>query len=178
MKDVIKVEFEMEQQMSPMAKKGDSDYFEHQLQLRFRHLDLENEELVMSEKEKAMKILTNNFNTINKIDELDNGFDVYFGNHSSMNKLLNLFSKDYLVEEKRSRTLTGVDQLKSINRYRYYQSIGLIYLKRGDKVMIKGIPYYIKALNKNDLVLRHLENGSKKVVSYVIVKDYLELIKE
>lgn len=174
MKDVFRLEIEMDQKMCGSCKKSSSEYYELETQLRFIYFDD-----LLSIKEKAFDIMEGHFNSINKIDEIENGFNIYFRSHSEMNKMLRLFNRKFLLEEKRSKKLIGNDTLKSKMVYRYFQNITLINIKKGDKISIKGENYFIKAINNNrDLVILHEITGAKKVVSYPIIKDYFRLLEK
>lgn len=171
--DKLHIEFEMEQSMSPKAKKSALEYFELQVQIRSFYFK-DNEEI----KIKIIDILDKNFTTINNIKETETGFDVFFRTHNDMNKLYSLFNKHYVVEEKRSKTLTGRDNLRSQKRYRYFQSLSIFNFQKGNKVRIKEEHFTIKAINNNDLVLLRILDGAKKVKSYHLIKDYFELMEQ
>lgn len=174
MYDEIRVEVDMEQKMCNGCKKSSSEYYEMELQLRFTHF-----EDIMEVKAISMSIL-DNFNTINKLDEINNGFNVYFRDHGQMNKVFTLFRRKFKVLiEKRSNKLMGLDKMTSKNLYRHFQSIEIINLNKRDLVEVKGEQYRIKAINKGgQLVLLDESNGSKKIVTYEIVKDYFKLIEK
>lgn len=171
--DRFRVEIEMEQSMSPVSKKSSSEYYELLVQVRLLYFD--DIDVV---KEVIFNRMTDTFNSINKVEERDNGFDFYFRTHGIMSKVPSLFVKDYLINEKRSKKLVGRDNLVSKDKYRYTQSITLVNLKKGNKIRYKGDDYSIKAINKNDLVLLEETTGKKKVLTYSIVKDYLEVLNK
>lgn len=171
MKDLFRIEIDMEQKMCSICKKSSSEYWNLQSQIRFRFYDD-----IMKMKELVHNRLVDTFNSINKLEEVDNGFDAYFRTSGDMNKVSSLFS-DFLTIEKRSKKLMGRDQLVSKDLYRYYQSLTLININRGDKVNIKGTEYIIKAINKGGvLVLINQINSNKEVLKYSIIEDYLKLI--
>ncbi len=169
--DEFKVEFEMEQRMCFSCKKSNSEYYELKVQLRYKFYD-DLEEI----KSKTIKVIAKNFNTINKLEELSNGFNIFFRNKYELNKISSLFNKNYLIEEKRTKKIMGRDSLTTKDIWRYVLLINFINLEKGDLIRLKGEEFFIKSINKNDLVLINKENGSKKIVSYGIVKDYLELL--
>ena len=158
--------------MCSNCKKSSTEYFELKLQLRFKYY--KNIDLI---KKEVFSRLEKNFDSINRLEELDNGFDIYFRSYGEMNKISRLFNKYYLCDEKRSKKLIGRDNLVSKDKYRYFQSIILINLVKGNKVIIKGEEFVLKAINGKDMVLIKEEDGSKKVISYTIVKNYFELIE-
>jgi NMD protein affecting ribosome stability and mRNA decay len=168
--DRYRVEMEMEQKMSPDAKKTSPEYYELLIQVRLLHSKRQHEILSL-----IFKRLKEGLHSVNKLEELDNGFDIYCRNHSVMNLALSLF-RDFIIDEKRSKKLTGVDQLKSKKTYRYTQSISIIDLRKGDEVEIKGEKFTIKAVNKKELILTDEKTGRKEVLSYSIIKDYLRLL--
>ncbi|MCA9495423.1 MAG: hypothetical protein KC589_00635 [Nanoarchaeota archaeon] len=172
MKDSFRIEMELEQKMCSNCKKSSTEYFELKLQLRFKYY--KNIDLI---KKEVFSRLEKNFDSINRLEELDNGFDIYFRSYGEMNKISRLFNKYYLCDEKRSKKLIGRDNLVSKDKYRYFQSIILINLVKGNKVIIKGEEFVLKAINGKDMVLIKEEDGSKKVISYTIVKNYFELIE-
>lgn len=171
--DSFRIELDMEQMMCSSCKKSSSEYFEMVLHLRYKYFN-DNMKL----KEESIKILENNFNSINKIEEIENGFDVYFKDHGQMGKINNLFNKKYNVcFEKRSSKIMGKDNLTSKDLFRHFQSLTIVNINRGDKVRIKGEDYYIKAINKGGkLILRRLDNGAKEVMSYSIIEEYFSII--
>lgn len=170
--DKLTVEYEMEQSMSPQSKKIFSEYFELKLQVRYLYFkDID------KIKEITYKKVTDNIILINKLEEKDNGFDFFIGSHSEMNKIPPLFNKDFLLIDKRSAKLIGRDNLRSKNKYRYTQSITLVNLKKGDKIAYKGENMTIKSINKNNLILIDEKTSDKKVLSYSIVKDYIEPVE-
>lgn len=173
MKDVFRIEYDMEQKMCTICKKSSSEYWNLQTQIRFKYYTdvIEIKKLIHDRLDKT-------FNSINKLEEIDNGFDIYFRTYSEMNKISSLFS-DFLTIEKRSKKLMGRDKLASKDLYRYYQSVTLINIKVGDRVKIKGINYYIKAINRGGvLILINEELGSKDSFTYSIIEDYFELIEK
>jgi len=172
-KDGFKVEFEMEQHMCNNCKKSNPEYYELKVQLRYTFFD-DIEEI----KTKTIKVIANNFDTVNKLEEIDNGFDIYFRNKHELNKISSLYNKNFLVDEKRTKKIMGRDKLTMKDIWRYVLLINFINLERGDKISLKGEEYYIKAINNHDLVLREINNGNKKIISYYLAKDYLKLIKK
>jgi NMD protein affecting ribosome stability and mRNA decay len=174
MEDEFKIEIEMEQKMCSDCKKSSTEYYELLLQLRF--LYFEDMSII---KNKILTEVLETFKTVNKLEERDNGFDIYFRTHGIMNKIYSMFSKYYLVDEKRSKKLIGRDQLISKDKYRYFQSIILVNLSRGDQISVKGQEYWIKAINNNkELVLINCKTFDKSVLNYSIIKDYLKLIEK
>jgi len=170
--DKFKVEIDMEQDMCFICKKTSPEYYELKLQLRFSFFNN-----IDDVKLECFNLINKNFDSINKMQELDNGFDFFFRSKGEMNKISTLFNKKYLVEEKRSKKIVGRNFLESKDIYRHIILINIINFKKGDILNIKGEKYTIKAINKNDLVLIHLINGSKKVISYKFIKDYLDMNK-
>lgn len=202
-KDSIRVEFEMEQQMSPQAKRFSDEYYELKLQLRFSYFS--DEELhndIMKEKRdkfgnivvdgnnrpvmikqkaimnKFAKLVEKEFSGINKVEELAKGYDFFFGSLGEMGKISRYFNKYFLVESKHSKKIVGKDFLKFKDIWRHTLLINILNLEVGDKVRIKGTEYYIKAFNKKELVLREWESGAKEVVTYAKIKDYFELLEK
>jgi len=166
----------MNQKMCNNCKKVSEEYYELKLQIRFIYFEDIN--ILDKKKEEIEKLVEKRFNTINKMEEVENGFDFYFREHGEMNKINNLLNKRYFYEEIRTKKIVGHDFLTSKDIWRYTQLIRIINLNVRDEISVKGKDYYIKAFNHNDLVLRSLDNGSKKVVTYSIVKDYLKLIRK
>lgn len=175
MKDLIRIELEMEQKTCGRCKKISSEYHELKLQIRFTFF---NKELLEEKREETINLVNNNFIGINKIEELDYGYDIFFASKGIMNKVSTTFKKKYLCEEVRTKKIVGRDSLTMKDIWRHVLLINIINLKKNDNVLIKGKKYYIKALNKNDLVLRGLETGEKKVITYSIAKDYISKIEE
>ena len=169
----MRVEFEMEQKMCSNCRKISPEYYELKVQIRSIYYD--DLELI---KQEIINLIRKHFvgTTINKLTELDNGFDIYFASRGLINKVSSIFQKRYLVEEKRTKKIVGRNFLESKDIWRYVLLLNIINLGKGDQISVKGEEYYIKALNGHDLVLRHCVNGSKKVISYEISKEYLKLI--
>ena len=172
-KDTIHIEIEMEQQMSSRTKKSGEEYYELKFQLRLKYFkDVE------KEKKKLFSIVTSQFDGINKFEEVDDGFDFYFRDLTQLNRVSRYFQKYYYCEEKRSKKIVGRNFLESKDIWRHTLLISILNFKVGDHVLIKGEEYYIKAFNKKEMILRHVEDGSKKAVTYSIVKDYFELLQK
>lgn len=172
--DSIRIEIVMEQRMCNDCKKSSTEYFELLSQIRMVYF-----EDVYEIKKKIFNLFENNFEKINKIEEVSNGFDIYFRYSGEMNKVSKLLEKYYLIDEIRSKKLVGKNNLKSVDVFRYFQSITLINIEKNDKILLKGEEYYIKAINNNtELVLLDCVTGSKKMITYSIVKDYIKLLKK
>lgn len=173
MKDQIRIEFPLEQKMCINCKKNSPEYYQLKLQIRFiffKNLDVIKKEI--------LELINNYFKKINKYIELENGFDIFFQNKEDITKIIKLFQKKYLCEEIKSKKIVGRDFLTMKDIWRYVLLINIINLKKGDKISIKGKEYYIKTLNNNDLILRGILKGEKKVISYSIAKNYLKLLEE
>ena len=180
MNDEFKVELDMEQKLCNSCKKSSTDYYEMVLHLRFKYFDFNNIDINnIKVKEESMNILSQ-FSQINKLEEVENGFDVYFKDHGQMNKILTLFNKKYRVlVEKRTKKIMGHDKQTSKDLYRHFQSLTLINIDKGDLVEIKGDKYIIKSINKGGhLVLLDFNTGAKKIFSYELTQDYFKLIEK
>lgn len=173
MYDEIRVEFNMEQMMCSSCRKTSTEYYELKLQLRFNYFK-DIDEI----KEKVMNLLNKNFDSINKVEELDRGYDIFFASHSLLNKISSLFNRNFFVEEKRSKKIVGHNFLESKDLWRHTILINILNLKTKDRVKIRGEIYWIKAFNSKELVLRHESDGSKYVVSYNMISDYFELLED
>ncbi len=172
MKDSIRVEFEMEQMMCTTCKKSSSEYYELKVQARFKHYnDIE------SIRDEVKEYLVSNFKGINKTEDLDSGFDLYFGNKGAMNKISTILNKRYFIDEVRTKKIVGHNFLESKDIWRHTLLVNFVNIKVKDKVSIKGEDYYIKAFNNKTIVLRSLVDGSKKVVNYSIIKEYLKILE-
>ncbi len=171
--DKFKIEVDMEQMMCSNCKKSSSEYYELLIQLRTKYF--KNEDEIKEEIFNLIEKHLGNLNCINKLEEVDNGFDIYFRTHGIMNKISSIFSKKYMCDEKRSKKLIGRDQLVSKDKYRYFMSLSLINIQKGDKLLIKGEEYFVKAINANSvLILNDAKTGAKRQETYSIVKDYLK----
>ena len=169
-KDRIHVEFEMEQQLSSRTKKSGQEYYELKFQLRFEFF--KDTDYI---KKKLYKAVVDNFEGINDIKEVKGGFDFFFRDVKTLNKISKYFNGKYLCYEKRSKKIVGRDHLKSKDLWRHTLLITILNIEKGDTVFLKGEYYRVKGINKKDIVLTHKEKGHKKIVSYDIVKDYLFL---
>ncbi len=203
--DRFHVEIEMQQAMSEEAKKIFPEYYELLVQIRFKWFDQEGiaceentcdehkekkeeksfgriqvgkrkERTVESIKKDVYENIVSSFKGINKMEELEDGFDFYFANCKTMSSLSSFFSKKYFCEIKRSAKLTGVDQLRSKKTYRYFLSIVLVNLHAGDFVLYKGEKYFVKAVMKGMELVLVDEKGKKGVYRYSIIKDYLNKV--
>ena len=173
MESLFEVEVQVEQRMCSVCTRSSSEYYEMKLYLRFKFFND-----VESMKKKVLELIENTFDTINRVEEEGNGFDIYFRDHTQMNSILSLFRREYIVSEKRSRKLIGYDRLTSKNIYKYFQSLTLIRIICGDKVESKGIKYIVKSVNKDGkLVLLSKDRNIKKVVSYSVVEDYFRVLR-
>ena len=170
--DLFRIEVDIEQKMCGSCKKSSSEYYELLVQIRFKYF-----EDILDLKKTIIYIIEKNLTGINKLEEINNGFDIYFRNHNSMNKVFGLFNRHYLCVDKRSKKLVGKDISTNKDLYRYTQSVTLVNLKAKDEIIVKGVNYIIKAMNKNDLVLLEKVTGRKKVLSYSIVGDYVQKVE-
>lgn len=171
MEERYKVEMGISYRMCEKCKKSFSEYYELKTQIRFREFDNENEI-----KKQVLKVLEKLHGEINKIDEVDGGFDVFFRKHSAMNSVGKLFGF-CLFEEKRSKKLVGRDFLVSKDKYKYSQSIVLINIKVGDKIVLKGREYEVRSINRGkELVVFDLESFKKERYLYSKIKDYLRKV--
>ena len=189
--------------MSSNAKRLGDEYYELKVQLRFSYFDQkelsedsivtkkdkygnvvldENEKPIMVKQKAILKkfgdIVEKEFRGINKVEELNNGFDFFFGSLGEMSKISRYFNKYFLVDIKHSKKIVGKDFLKFKDIWRHTLLINLLNLNVGDKVRIKGSEYYIKAFNKKEMVLREWDTGSKAVITYAKAKDYFELLEK
>jgi NMD protein affecting ribosome stability and mRNA decay len=172
--DKFRIEHNMEQVLCNTCKRINPEYHEMILQLKYEFFDN-----VLEMKAISLKILMDNFNTINKIDEADDGYTVYFRDHGQMNKIATLFGRRWLILDKRSAKIMGQDKMTQKSLFRHTQLLTLVNLKTKDTVLIKGIEYWIKAINKGGtLVLRRTDNGKKHQVTYKMIKDYFQLVKK
>ncbi|MDA3856131.1 MAG: NMD3-related protein [Candidatus Woesearchaeota archaeon] len=167
----MKLEFNMEQMMCSSCKKTSTEYYELKLQLRFMYF-----QDIDEVKEEALVLLNKTFDSINKVEELDGGYDIFFRSHSLINKVSSTFNNKYFIEEKRSKKIVGHNFLESKSVWRHTLLINIINLKTKDRIKIRGEIYWIKAFNKKELVLRNESDGSKYVVSYNMISDYFELL--
>jgi len=172
--DEFRIETQMADTMCSTCKRINPEYFEMKLQIRFRFFDN-----IPKLKAEVMDLLIKNFKTINKIDEIGNGYEVFFRDHGQMNKLAQVFKRRWLILDKRTSKIMGKDQLTSKDLFRHTQNITLVNLNIKDIVQIKGIEYWIKAINSGDaLVLRRCDNGAKKVMSYKMIENYFKLVEK
>lgn len=175
-RDNMNVEFNMPQHMCKICKRKSPEYHELQVQIRFKFF--EGAEAVEAIKVETHKLIYSRFNEINKFVESEWGFDVYFRSKDVLNKVSSAFQKKYLCDEVRTKKIVGRDSLTMKDIWRHVLLVNIVNLHRGDKVNVKGIEYYIKALNKNTLVLRECIRGDKKVLTYSVIKDYTHLIEK
>lgn len=172
--DKFRIEHNMEQVLCNTCKRINPEYHEMILQLKFEFF-----ENILEMKEKCMDILMKNFTTINKIDETDDGYTVYFRDHGQMNKVATLFGRRWLILDKRSAKIMGQDKMTQKSLFRHTQLLTLVNLGTKDTVQIKGIEYWIKAINKGGtLILRRCDNGAKHQVTYKMIRPYFQLIKK
>ena len=172
-KDHIHMEVEMQQQMSSRTKKSGEEYYELKFQLRLTYFDD-----IEEKKKYFFDLVTKQFEGINNFEEKDNGFDFYFRDLNQLNRISKYFEKYYFCENKHSKKIVGYNFLESKDIWRHTLYINILNLSSGDKVLVKGEEYYIKAFNKKDLVLRQTKTGAKKVYTFSIIKDYFELVEK
>ena len=140
-------------------------------------IEFNNNRIVMI-KDSVRALVEKNFGKVNKLEELDNGFEFYFRNNGDRNKISNLFKRQFFTEEKLSKKIVGADSLATKDIWRYTQLIKIIDCDLGDKISVKGQEFWIKALNGRDLVLRQVIDGSKKVYSHRFRSDYFSVIEK
>ena len=173
-KDSIRLEIEMEQRMCNDCRKSSTEYYELLSQIRVIYFDD-----IYEIKKKIFDLFEKNFVSINKVEEISNGFDVYFRNHGEMNKVSKMLLNKFLIDEIRSKKLVGKNNLKSVDVFRYYQSITLVNIEKNDKILLKGEEFFVKAINNNsEFVLLDCVTGAKKMITYSIVKDYIKLLEK
>jgi NMD protein affecting ribosome stability and mRNA decay len=183
-KDIYRIEIEMEQGLSPESKKISTEYYELKVQFRCKYFEMTDSlekvtNISLNDiKQEIYDSMYKNFDTINKFEELDDGFDFYIRSLRDLHKISRVFNKRYYIDEKRSKKIVGMnlDNRKDIARHTLLLTI--LNFNVGDLVSIKGEEYYIKAFNKKDLVLRKADTGAKKVVTYSVIKDYFKLLKK
>ena len=172
--DRFRIEQNMDQIQCDTCKRINPEYYEMTLQLKFEFFDN-----IMELKEECMKILMDNFTTINKIDEANDGYFVFFRDHGQMNKIATLFGRRWLILDKRSAKIMGQDKMTQKSLFRHTQNLTLVNINTKDIVQIKGIEYWIKAINKGGtLILRRMDDGAKHQCTYKMVKDYFKLVKK
>ena len=174
MKDNIRIEIVMEQKMCNDCRKSSTEYYELLSQIRVLYFDD-----VYEIKKKIFSMFESKFESVNKIEEISNGFDIYFRYHGEMNKVSKMLENKFLIDEIRSKKLVGKNNLKSVDVFRYYQSITIVNIEKGDKILLKGEEFYIKAINNNtELVLLDCITSAKSRITYSIVKNYIKLLEK
>ena len=172
--DRFRIEHNMEQVLCNTCKRINPEYYEMVLQLKFEFFDD-----IMKLKEECMKILMDNFDTINKIDEANDGYFVFFRDHGQMNKIETLFGRRWLILDKRSAKIMGQDKMTQKSLFRHTQNLTLVNLNTKDTVLIKGVEYWLKAINKGGtLILRRTDNGAKFQCTYKMIQDYFKIVKK
>lgn len=168
--DWFRIETQMPQSMCSRCKKISSDYYELKLQIRFLYFRGEEEDKI---KQEIKDLVENNLDMINKVEEEDGGFDIYFGTSSMESKISSLFRKYYFLEEKKSRKLVGWDFQNSKRNYRFFQSITIINLHEGDKIFVKGKKYRIDSLSNKEGITLIESGGKKRNFNFSKIREYI-----
>ena len=168
MKIVVPIKIELKQKMSEEAKKIDDNSYILKLNLRFKYFDKINKVF----KKKVLDEMNSLKPHINKIEELDEGYNVYFSSIKILENISKTYKKKYFVDEIRSKKIMGRDKQKSKDLYRHFLSITILNLKRKQKIRIKGEVFELRDFRKKTLYLVD-ENGSRKSFLFSKIKDYI-----
>jgi NMD protein affecting ribosome stability and mRNA decay len=169
MKITIPIEIEMPQKMSEYAKKTSEEYWNLEVQIRFKHFK---EEVSEEYKNKVLDEMNHLAKYINKVKTNKIGFNVYFSNISVVNAISKLYKKKYFVEVKKAKKIMGKNNLTTKDLYRHFLLVNIIGIKRGDTIHIKGVEYFVKNVRKTIIDLRDLK-GNKYQFTYSKICDYL-----
>jgi NMD protein affecting ribosome stability and mRNA decay len=172
MKDILHIEIEMPQQMSGDAKKTSEEY--HQLKIQFRFLYFADNDSI---KEEVLELVKKEFPKINKFEELDNGFDLYFRYHRDSSKVYSYLAKRYFCIQELNKKVVGKDFLKGVDIYRYTQIIQIMDIRKGRKVFYAGNEYMIEEIHNKNLVMRNIEDGTKQNLPYQAMADYFKVLE-
>lgn len=110
---------------------------------------------------------------VNKIDELDDGFDIYLGNLNDIHKIKRYLSRGYFAIYTHSKKIMGHNFLKSKDLYRHSMLIAIYNLKPNNIVQIKGEEYKIKSIDKQNLNVIHTTTYDKTRFHFNSIKDYI-----
>ena len=164
----FRIETELPQSQCSKCSKTSSEYYELVLQLRFLYTN-EDDQV----KQDVLDYVLSKTELVNKVEEVDSGFDLYIGDSSQGGKISSEIKKRYFVEEKKSKTLVGFDFLRYKRNYKFTHNLTIINLKEGDKLSFKGDEYVIENLsNKDGLTLKE-KSGRKRTLSFSKIKDYI-----
>lgn len=170
MKFKINKKIEMLQQMCVSCKKNSEEYYELELTLRNKYFNREDFNKIINK-------FLDKTDKINKIEEIEHGINIFFSDFSKINKVISYFKKSYFCDIKKSKKIVGRNFLESIDKYRYFLNITLINLKKEDIINYKGIKYKVRTVERNKINLLNLEDNSKHLLSYTIIKDYFYKIQ-
>ncbi len=114
---------------------------------------------------------------INKVDEVEGGFDMYLGNLNDIHKIKRYLSRGYFAIYTHSKKIMGHNFLKTKDLYRHAMLIAIYNLKPNDVVKIKGEKYMIKSIDKQNLNVVHTTNSDKTRFHFNLIKDYLSKVE-
>ena len=115
-KDKFRIEIVMDQELSAHSKKASTEYYELKVQFRCKYFEQTDDLKPVTNKSmdeiktEIHEMMYKNFNTINKLEDLDNGFDFFLRSLRDLEKVSRLFNKKYFVDEKRTKKIVGMDK--------------------------------------------------------------------
>ncbi|MCH8519633.1 MAG: hypothetical protein LAT82_02665 [Nanoarchaeota archaeon] len=127
---------------------------------------------------KLKYILRNVKLLINKIEDNEDGFDIYLANINDIHKLKRVINEHFFCMFTHSKKIMGRNKLKSKDLFRHSLLAAIYDLRTKDKVQIKGIKYTIKSIQKQYITVINNENKEKHTFHFHIIKDYLFKLEE
>jgi len=177
-KELFKVEIDMEQKMCNFCIRSSEEFFEMKIQIRYSSdINTEYENSLKKDINKILIWYKDIINIINKKNNKNNKeIDIFFKKNVSYNKIYNFLSKNYLITFKKSNKLVGFDKEVSKKRYKNTFLFEIIDIKKNDKILFKGKEYRVKSIFKNNITLIDLATNNKTNITYSINKDIIKKI--
>ena len=110
---------------------------------------------------------------INKLEDVNEGFDIYLANINDIHKLKRIINDYFFVLYTHSKKIMGRNFLKSKDLYRHSLLVAVYNLKTGDNILVKGEEFTIKSIQNQFLTVINSKNNTKKTLHFDTIKDYL-----
>ena len=111
---------------------------------------------------------------INKIEDMEEGFDIYLANINDIHKLKRIIGDYFFVLFTYSKKIMGRNFLKSKDLYRHSLLVAVFNIKAGDEIRVKGEEFIIKSIQNQFITVINPISNNKKTLHFNTIKDYLQ----
>lgn len=169
-KDETEKEINLEEQKYLLEENKHSQTNFSSKQIKYEKISISNYDLAYY---KLRYILRKCKLVINKLEETPEGFDMYLANINEIHKLKRIINNNFFASYKYSKKIMGRNKLESRDLFRHSLLIAIYNLNIGDIIQVKGEQYFIKSIQKNDIIAIHTIDRHKETFNFEIIKDYL-----